>query len=455
MIYPRLALARNLLRRDGVLLCSINDVEAHNLRLVLDEIFGAENFIGKFIWVNEGNIEQQSAVKVNHEYILAYARSIDDLASPQVIDPNIDETSKLFNSQIENSITKNGPKNPPSVVLLPAGFPSEGELDFTLEERTDAYPHILDRIVVRDGRLSEPARLESGWSSRRLLDLYIANGFVPIEDSEGKETRFAITSTGAIYGYKARSSTQGHVLTVLRNMGTTKASSSRLSRDWGLDFDFPKPEKLIQYLVSVFTSGSDLVMDFFAGSGTTGHSVALQNDLDGGTRRFLLVNLPEPVRGDSKAEAAGFATISEMTLRRLLSAMDALPSMHSAGLRVLRLDSTQSNDLDEGEDTLALHELSLRHGAPSRAVAQEVLLREGVRLDRPWAMTDLGGAERFASGGVTVVTDLELTQEAIDAAIESNPRLLVFLEDAFAGKDALKASAFYACKQAGVTMKTV
>jgi adenine-specific DNA-methyltransferase len=455
MMYPRLALGRNLLRQDGVLLCSINDVEQANLKQVLDEVFGPENFLGQFLWVNDGNIEQQSSIKVNHEYVLAYARSKDSVLAPSVIDPNIEDSSKLFNSRIENSITKNGPKNPPSVVTLPVGFPASVETSFEIAPRSDSFPRVLDPVIVNDGRLAQAARLESGWSSRRLLDLFIANGFVPIEDAEGKETWFAVTPTGAIYGYKSRRASQGHVLTVLKNMGTTKSTSSRLSRDWGLDFDFPKPEKLIQYLISIFTSDSDLIVDFFAGSGTTAHAVALQNRLDSARRRYLLVNLPEPVRPGSKADAAGFRTISEMTLHRLKHVMDEIPSARADGLRVLKMDEGVSASLDDSDGQLAMNELSLRENARSDAIAQDVLLREGVRLDRPWSVGELGGAERYSAGGVTVVTDRNLTTQSVDAAIESNPRVLVFLEDAFAGKDDLKASAYFACKQAGVTMKTV
>lgn len=112
MIYPRLRLARNLLTDDGVLLVSINDVEAGNLKKITEEVFGEANFITQFVWLNEGNVDQQSKVKGVHEYVLAFARSIGGFRRPTVIDPNIDEDSKLFRKQIENSITKNGPANP-------------------------------------------------------------------------------------------------------------------------------------------------------------------------------------------------------------------------------------------------------------------------------------------------------------------------------------------------------
>jgi adenine-specific DNA-methyltransferase len=123
MMYPRLFLARNLLREDGVIFVSIDDREFHNLRLLMNEIFGEENFIASFIWMNEGNIDNQSRIKRNHEYVLMYAKNEENFGHPPVIDPNIPQSSKLYKDYIENTIVKNGPGNPVSSIKLPKGFP--------------------------------------------------------------------------------------------------------------------------------------------------------------------------------------------------------------------------------------------------------------------------------------------------------------------------------------------
>ncbi|KLN34191.1 hypothetical protein FB00_13515 [Cellulosimicrobium funkei] len=456
MMYPRLVLARNLLTRDGVVLVSISDVEMANLMLLLREVFGPENHLATFVWNNDGNIEQQSSIKVNHEYIVAFARDIEHVSRPGVIDPNIDEGSKLFNDRIENSITKNGPANPASEVLLPAGFPASQDA-FTVSPRTDAWPHVLDPVEVVDGTLSTPARVYSGWSSKRLLELFISNGFVPIEDAEGKSTWFAMTPTGAIYGYKQRSSTQGHVLTVLRNLGTTKASSSRMKRDWGVVFDFPKPERLIQYLVSVFTKGDDLVMDFFAGSGSTAHGVALQNAEDNGTRRYILVNIPEPTGRESAARKAGFETVSDITFKRVAAVRAHVKGASRAGLRTLRLkDSNFVYTSVDDADELTLHGSTLVKVEPrGDSLAAEVFLKEGVALDESWVRHGVGGTEVIVADGVAVVLSDAITDDVANAAVALNPRVLVFLEDGFAGRDAVKANVFTNAKNAGIAMKTV
>ena len=324
MMYPRLYLARNLLREDGVLLISINDLELANLRRICDEIFGEDCFVAQFVWNNEGNIDNQSKIKVAHEYVLCVSRTPDGFLRPSVIDPNIEETSKLYNQQIENSITKNGPANPPSVVRLPAGFPASKD-EFKVSPRAGEWPKVLDPIVVSGGRLTEPARVESGWSSRNLLDLFITNGGVPIADSEGKETWFAVTPTGAIYGYKKRSEAQGHVLSVIRNVGTTKQNSNMLA-GWGIDFPYPKPVRLIQYLIEIVTSQDPdaLIVDFFPGSGTTAHAVLNVNAGDGGRRRFCLIQLPELVEEGTKNYERGLKTIFDICTQRVRRVVETL-----------------------------------------------------------------------------------------------------------------------------------
>ncbi len=126
MIYPRLKLARNLLRDDGVIFVSIGDDEQSNLKKICDDIFGEGNLLGQFIWNTEGNTDNQYKVKVNHEYVIAYYKNISfsDLAIGHVIDPNTPEDSNLWKGFADNNINKNNPANPPSIIELPAGFPS-------------------------------------------------------------------------------------------------------------------------------------------------------------------------------------------------------------------------------------------------------------------------------------------------------------------------------------------
>lgn len=122
MMYPRLKLSKNLLSDDGVIFISIGDNELHHLKCILNEIFGEENFISVFIWNTDGHTDNQLEVKINHEYIICYQKDSAYTALYDVIDPNTREESNLWKGFAENSITKNGPGNPPSYELFPKDF---------------------------------------------------------------------------------------------------------------------------------------------------------------------------------------------------------------------------------------------------------------------------------------------------------------------------------------------
>ena len=286
-IENRTALALDLLSTDGVFLSSIADHEVDRLRLCLHDIFGRHNFLGNLVWNNEGNIDNQSKVKLNHEYILAYCKDERAYPHPLVIAPDIEAESKLYNETIENSITKNGPANPPSEVALPVGFPATFEAG-TIAARVDEWPHLRDQVIVLDSRLAKRVRAFSGWSSRRLLDAFIANQCQPIRDAKGLLTWFGLTHTGAIYIYKKREN-QSHVLSVIRNVGTVKKTSGVLE-GMGFAFTYPKPIDLVEYFLQFTNVADATVLDYYAGSGTTAHAAISLYRHRGIHRRYILVD---------------------------------------------------------------------------------------------------------------------------------------------------------------------
>lgn len=460
MMLPRLFLARNLLADDGVMLVSIDDHEAPRLRMLMDEVFGEENFVAQFVWNNEGNVDQQSKIKGVHEYILCYARMADRIPRPSVIDPNIEETSKLFNDEIENSITKNGPANPPSVVTLPPGFPADFEKG-TIAPRNDKWPHILDPIEVSDYKVIKEARLESGWSSRNLLELFIGNGLEPIFDSEGKETRFALRNTGAIYGYKKRSEAQGHVLSVIRNVGTTKQNSSMLSK-WGLKFSYPKPVLLIRYLTEIFTGkdDGDIVLDFFAGSATTVQAVLELNALDGGNRKVVAVQFPEPTDEEGKTIADLALLRSKAAAQYIINNPHTFP--HSSGteaIRVFRLAPSNfkqwRGDEIETTDELAkqieLFASSEKDGANDLDMLFELLLKSGHPLCTEVKTIDIGGEEAYVAHESTTVFVLgSFTEKMVEPLLQLNPRQIIASDRAFKGQDMLRANLELQCRDADI-----
>jgi len=306
MMYPRLVLLRQFLCDDGVLFCSIGKDEIGNLRLLLDEIFGAKCHVETFIFVTEGNTENAEDITAVHDYVLAYARTPGAPVINSTIDPSVEDGSKLLRDFAENSVIKNGKANPASVIVLPAGFPCEIEnLDLPefpratnlidavatnggwiprefKEKFQSSYPIRLDKISVRHGVLTESCRVYSGWSSADKLRKFISADCQPIND-DGTQLKFFLSRNG-VPTYR-REGRQAHfVSTLLRNMGSTEKDKNELER-MGLKFDYPKPRKLISYLLGLYARSGDLVMDAFAGSGTTGHA-AMASEL-----RFLLIEM--------------------------------------------------------------------------------------------------------------------------------------------------------------------
>ena len=283
----RLRLAADLLSETGLILVSIDDNECGRLRLLMDSIFGEDSWVSTLVWRSDGNLDNQAQIKINHEYIHVFARNKDAFTAAGLIDPNVDEDSKLHNDEIRNSVVKNGPKNPVSSVTLPVGFPASFD-EGTIKARTDAWPHYSTDVVVKGGRLVKEAIASSGWANARLLRTFIENDLTPVIDTKGQETVFELTHTGAIENVKRRSETQSHVLSVLFNMGTTETAGNKL-KAMGLTFPYPKPVKLVEYLLSICPKKDALILDFFAGSGTTLEAVAMLNAKDSGSRQCILV----------------------------------------------------------------------------------------------------------------------------------------------------------------------
>lgn len=289
MMYPRLRLAKKFLSNDGVIFISIDDNEFPSLRIILDDIFGRKNQIATFVWQTEGNFDNQAKIKVAHEYILAYALDVQAFPHPPVIDPNIPKTSKLYKKQIRNTIVKNGPKNPVSNIELPIGFPASFE-EGLIPKRNDAWPHYDEDLVIKNYKLQNAVSAKSGWSSKKICLNFIDSGFNTVLDTKKQETTFILTRKGAIEAEKKRTIEQSHVISVLREVGTTQSMSLELA-DMGISFDYPKPSGLLSYLVSMVKGNDFYVMDFFAGSGTTADAILKLNNLDNGNRKFILVEL--------------------------------------------------------------------------------------------------------------------------------------------------------------------
>ena len=314
MMYSRLLIARQLLREDGVIFISISDVEVHHLRKLCDEVFDENNLLAQFIWRTDGNFDNQAKVKVCHEYILAYCKDINVFPSPPVIDKSISSDSKLFNEEIRNTIVKNGIANPISQIVLPVGFPADFE-NGIIKKRDNNWPKYLNDAVVKNYKLTNETIIESGWSSKDLALEFIDKRFTSVLDGKLQETNFVISKTGSLEVIKKRSENQSHVISVLSSLGNTQSTSANLKKE-EIYFDYPKPNQLLKYLISMNVGNDYLFLDFFGGSGGSGQAIMELNKEDNGNRKFILVQIPEATDEKSEAYKAGYKKISDITIER-------------------------------------------------------------------------------------------------------------------------------------------
>ncbi|MBX5298108.1 site-specific DNA-methyltransferase [Rhizobium sp. NLR12b] len=449
MMYSRLRFARNLLAKDGVIFCSINHREVAQLKLLMDEVFGFENAVCTFAWRTDGNFDNQAKFKYCHEYILAYAKDEANFPHPLVVDPNVPETSKIYRPEIRNTIVKNGPKNPPSSIVLPTGFPAafeEGEI----ARRADAWPHFEDSVRVSNGKTRTPVTIYSGWSSRELLEEFIRNDCQPITDAKGQITTFELTASGAVEAVKVRGK-PSHVISWLTGFGGSQKATAELD-DIGIVFDdYPKPLTLIRYFVQMAPSKTGVFLDFFAGSGTTAHATMLQNSLDGGKRRFIAVQMPEDVDPATKAGNAGFTTIAEITKERIRRAGKKIlegechPDWdRDVGFRVLKVDTSNMKDVYYRPDELKQADLldmvdNVKEDRTGEDLLFQVLVDWGVDLTLPIRRETVQGKTVFFVDDNALVAcfDHGVTENLVKELAGREPLRVVFSDNGFIS-DAVK-----------------
>ena len=481
MMYPRLYLARNLLRDDGVIFISIDDNEAANLKLLCDEVFGVENFVSQFVWNTEGHTDNQFDVKVNHEYVFLYSKSEAGKKLGYVVDPNTRSESNLWKGFAENSITKNGPANPPSEVELPIGFPCSAKdtqlfsntpaqhffseqlaLGYINRELTSrfnvSYPIRLDDMVVTNGKLSKACRVFSGWANANKLRAFIENNCQPL-DEDGDKLHFYLSENGVIYYRRERNKAQ-NILSVLRNFGTTEKMRSELE-SFGVIFQYPKPKELIRYISMVGAGQFDVFLDFFAGSGTTAQAVMELNLEDGGSRQTISVQMPEVLDENSEAYKAGYRTIADITRARIDKVIAKLKAEHPdkttdlacahftlapSNFKVWRGDV---NDAQALRDQLALFQSAEKTGqAPQAVDAQTAMLTELLLKHGLGALGVHAISKPLQVAGVTVHRVLAhddkhmwlcfepYTEALKDEIVRARPVQVVMLNSCFVGAKA-------------------
>ena len=332
MMYSRLMLARNLLTDDGVIFISIDDNEQVNLKKCCDEIFGESNFVECLKWKRkkQPSFLSKHTAKVM-EYILVYAKNYSILEKLS-IESISDSTKKVIN--LTNNYSQRLFKAGFRVKSIENGILPKGK--YTIRTMTIEY---LDDIHVQDGRAQNDVNVIAQFTvTQENIDKYICEDLLFVTANNGLRRDVSEEETS-----KRKSITD-----LLLDWGDNQDSDNEMRCLFGASyFDYTKPSKLIYNLVKSVSENDFIVMDFFSGSATTAHAVMQLNAEDGGNRKFIMVQLPEPCNEKSEAYKAGYKNICEIGKERIRRAAKKIAGENpdkpfDGGFRVLKLDNSNT-----------------------------------------------------------------------------------------------------------------
>ncbi|MGA2544482.1 MAG: site-specific DNA-methyltransferase [Verrucomicrobiota bacterium] len=309
MMQSRLLVARYLLKPEGIILVSIDDNELHNLRRVLDEVFGEENFIGLFVVNASPSAIDYGHIAKMHEYVLFYAKTIDATKTNWLLDEDKefkykDETGRFNIYPLYNGNVAFNPKTRPNLFYPFYLNPSSKIGDDFYEIGLDAQEGWVKVLPV----VSRKDSIQRVWRWGKDLARQHLNGEIVGYKTEDGE--FRVVQKTRHLGKVIRS------LQMDKDISTRRGTAEFEELFGGKLFPFPKPVELIRRFISIGTEKDGIILDFFAGSGTTAQAVMAQNKVDSGNRQFMLVQLPELTEEDSPAHKAGFKRISDISIER-------------------------------------------------------------------------------------------------------------------------------------------
>ena len=458
MMLPRLHLAKTLLREDGVIFISIDDNEQAQLKLLCDEVFGAENFVNQIAV----KMSELSGVKMKHlnqyaklkEFLLIYAKNIHfanfNIEKKRKSPETLSKYLKYYSSIIENIESE-----------------CEQWKIISLDEYFKDKNIILDREKLNDWKLSNAQRLVYRTNSKTVDKFLLKNPNAPdickLINDDGKEI--------IKWGNKEMLFLEKYIDEYLGDIWLDISTINLNKETHALVFENgQKPLTLIKRLLKSLETENNIVMDFFSGSGTTAHAVMQLNAEDGGSRRYICVQLPEETDEKSEARKAGFDTIAEIAKERFRRASrqisDGLQdgSEIDTGFKVFKLAESGFKQWRQPADTdaeslqgeLLLNIDSVLSETPSENLLYELMLRMGLKLTCKVSFSDdVYFVEDEDTGGLYAFLLKRVDQGLIDAVLAKYPVKVAALDRLFEGDDALKSNTVLQMKDAGVMFECV
>lgn len=439
MMYPRLKLARNLLSDSGLIVMSIDENEVSNLRELLDEVFGGSNFVFQIaVLSNPKGRNQDKYVARCHEYLIGYSRTLLPKGAVNIprsqaeIQKNFrlrDERGAYRELELRNTHREFGKFNRPNL-FYPLFVSEKGVVS------TEDFPGATRVMPIWDDGF------EGCWTWS------LAKSKEQVDELVGKR----VNGSWKIYRKAYAVSDEGDSLKQVKSIWIDRefhtevgqANFSDLFDNREKLFQAPKPVSLVRQVISMGSDRDSIILDFFAGSGTTAQAVFEANAEDAGRRRFILVQLDERIDQLSDAAKAGYSTISQLSRERVRRAAMNLNSESTpgadidGGFRALRIDTTNMNNVSrepDETDQLALDELepSVKSDRTDEDLLFQVLLDWGLELTVPIVKETIAGHEVFdvEDGALIACFDNSLGSEVVHEIARRNPVRAVFRDEGF------------------------
>ena len=425
MMYPRLRLTRNLMSEDGVIFVSIDDGEVHNLKKVMDEVFGEKNFVANIIWQKKfARANDATYFSTMHDHILCYAKN-----------------SKLSNDGIgwELNLLPRGEATPEGYAN-PDDDPRGVWTSVVLSAKSGS-DRLKYEIVTPAGRkVRPPDGRYWGVSEEKFADLIADNRIWFGKNGEGIPRLKTFLS-------EVQSGLRPNTIWFHQDVGHNQEGRQEVKKlfDDKAFFDSPKPVRLLRTILEITSKEPDFIaLDFFAGSATTAHAVMAQNASDGGRRRFIMVQLPEPADEKSEAFKAGYRTLADIAKERIRRAGKKIREENpdakdlDIGFRVLKIDSSNMRDVYYAPDQVNKDDLlaqvdNIREGRTAEDLLFQVLLDWGVDLSLSITKEMIADKAVYFVDETALVACFEqgVTEELVKKIAARHPLRTVFRDNGF------------------------
>ena len=426
MIYSRLMLARGLLADTGLIFVSIDDCELTNMRRICDEVFGETNFVDTIIWKKRygGGAKEKWLVSLQ-EYVLVYCKNA-ALLGELYVPLTKDSIERYYQKKDENYATRGGYRTHP--------------LEAT--KSMDARANLVYPIPAPDGSEIWPKR-QWLWSKDRAYEALVKG---ELEIYQGNDGSWQVATKQYLRDADG-TERLGKMFSIIENIYTQHGTNEMISLMGNAKiFPFPKPSSFVKQLLPLASDKDSIVLDFFSGSATTAHAVMQLNAEDGGHRKFIMVQLPEPCDEASEAYKAGYKNICEIGKERIRRAGDKIKSESpmttqdlDIGFRVLKLDDSNMKDVyyapdDYDQGMLARLESNIKDDRTDIDLLFACLIDWSLPLSLPYKSEQLGGCtvHTYNDGDLIACFDANIPESVVKEIAQRKPLRAVFRDSGFA-----------------------